>query len=151
MIRTLITSICLLILCGCTDRLDMREPEIAPAIQILTSRLWVETEESTGSDGTPVAIWRVWSFDDTGNGFHAVTTRNADNDPVEQERTPFQWAFTNQSHAVFSINGEAFAHMRYWLIESLTETGLSVRTAMTDPVINPGTDQTPHHFMAVNK
>lgn len=118
---------------------------------MLTSRLWIETDNWTDSDGTPMTTWRVWSFDDTGNGFHAVTVRDGDNDPVELERTPFQWAFTNPSYTVFFINSDAFANMRYWLIESMTETELSVRTAMLDPVINPNTDQTQHRFKAANK
>lgn len=151
MTRTLLYACCLWALWGCTDRLEPHEPEIDPVIATLTSHLWIETETSTGIDGSELTVWNVWNFGLDGNGYHAITDRLGNAAPVERQRTPFQWAFTNQSLKVIYINGDLFAHMRYWLIDNLTDTELTVSTAMRDPVINPGSDITRRHFHARNK
>lgn len=109
---------------------------------MLTANAWTCASTWTDSDGTEHENRQIWSFDDTGNGYFKLIVRDGDSDPQERQNIRFQWAFTNQSFKVLCINGDAFIDRRYWLIESLTDSGLSAYTSMKDPVIYPGYDRT---------
>lgn len=110
---------------GCTDETDYNHPTYLKTREELTDKKWERSFTELTMD-----IYETWTFESNGNGSCQVLYIY-DNGAEEEWSYNFLWALTLD--LVIDIDNS-----RYWEIQKITPTDLTVQETWQDPVEVPG-------------
>lgn len=123
----------LVLFISCQPSTGYITPEQDKIISLLTNGVW---QRISIDEANKVEVLDSWSFERNGKGSNRIE-RFENHEKVYDETFYFQWSFTTESMAVIYIlrqqTGEEF-----WQITDLTNSTLSIRASIKDPVLNPG-------------
>lgn len=136
----------LVLFISCEPSTGYITPEQDKIISLLTNGIW---QRISIDEANKVEVLDSWSFEKTGKGSNRIE-RFENDEKVYDETFYFQWAFTTESMAVIYIlrqqTGEEF-----WQIMDLTNSTLTIRASIKDPVLNPGIEYSEWTYTHKNK
>lgn len=136
----------LVLFISCEPSTGYITPEQDKIISLLTNGIW---QRISIDEANKVEVLDSWSFEKTGKGSNRIE-RFENDEKVYDETFYFQWAFTTESMAVIYIlrqqTGEEF-----WQIMDLTNSTLTIRASIKDPVLNPGIEYSEWTYTHYNK
>ncbi len=145
-IQFFIITIASVFLISCEDRSGYYDTDQKEFIELLTGVEWRQTYEHR-PDFDPIEYdgegW-IYKFNANGTGSYKWVKWN--DGTIIGEPVYFRWTFTTDNFSVIYIDKSE----RFWLIDRLSSSELSVTSAMQDPVFYPNTDKDFCKFKAVN-
>lgn len=145
-IQLFIIILACVFLASCEERTGYYDTNQKEIINLLTGVEWKQTyEHMTGFEPTEFDEegW-VYKFNANGTGSYKWT--NWSDGTINGDPIYFRWTFTTDNFSVIYIDKSE----RFWLIDKLTPSELSVTSAMQDPVLYPNTDKTVCKFTAID-
>lgn len=144
--QLLIIILSCVLLASCEERTGYYDTNQKEIINLLTGVEWKQIYEYR-PDFEPTEYkgegW-VYKFNANGTGSYKWVKWNEG--ATNGEPIYFRWTFTTDNFSVIYIDKSE----RFWLIDKLTTSELSVTSAMQDPVLYPNTDKTVCKFTAID-
>ena len=144
-IRLLISILVFVFLASCDERTGYYDTDQKEIISLITGVEWKQTYENMPNFEPTEYNEEGWVYQFNANGTGSYKWMNWKDGTINGETVYFRWTFTTDNFSVIYIDKSE----RFWLIDRLTPSELTVTSAMQDPVLYPNTDKTVCKFKPI--
>lgn len=144
-IQLLVPILVSVFLASCEERTGYYDTDQKEIISLLTGVEWKQTYEHMPSFEPTEYDEEGWVYKFNANGTGSYKWVNWNDGTTNGEPVYFRWTFTTENFSVIYIDKSE----RFWLIDRLTPSELTVTSAMQDPVLYPNTDKTVCKFSSI--
>lgn len=125
-------------LASCEERTGYYDTDQKEILSLIGGVEWKQIYEHRPSFEPTEYDVEGWVYKFNTNGTGSYKWVNWNDGTTKGEPVYFRWTFTTDNFSVIYIDKSE----RFWLIDRLTPSELTVTSAMQDPVLYPNTDKT---------